>query len=170
MVCIFIYVLVSKHSNFICNWNGKKDPLKFRSCLVSEQLNHCIMSLWMLTRSRLKQGEGQLETFNPEIGCAHRRNKMADKDYQEEDKKAFRKAFYQMVDWVEKLFANYKERLANKKTKKEKQRIMLYWTREKEETLLSLHLHLQAQALLLHHLLIILVLIRKMFLKSAYFN
>jgi len=52
----------------------------------------------MLTRSRLKQGEGQLETFNPEIGCAHRRKKMADEDYQEEDKKAFRKAFYQMVD------------------------------------------------------------------------
>ena len=52
----------------------------------------------MLTRIKLKHSEGVLEEFNPEIGCAHRRKKMADEDYQEEDKKAFRKAFYQMVD------------------------------------------------------------------------
>ena len=48
----------------------------------------------MLTRSRLKRGEGQLETFNPDIGCANRRKKMANEDYHEEDEKAFHKDFY----------------------------------------------------------------------------
>ena len=67
----------------------------------------------MLTRSRRKRGEGVLEAFNPEIGCAHRREKM-------EDEKAFYKAFYQMADKVEKIFTDYQERLEKKKTKKEK--------------------------------------------------
>ena len=74
----------------------------------------------MLTRSRLKRGEGVLEAFNPEFGLAHRREKMADEDYRGEDEKAFRKAFYRMPDRVEKLFADYQERLEKKKTKKEK--------------------------------------------------
>ena len=74
----------------------------------------------MLTRSRLKQGEGQLETFNPKIGCAHRRYKMVDEEYREEDEKAFHKDFYQKVEIVEKLFAYYQERLEKKKMKKEK--------------------------------------------------
>ena len=45
---------------------------------------------------------------------------MADGEYQKEDEKVFHKAFYQMVDIVEKLFADYQERLENMKTKKEK--------------------------------------------------
>ena len=61
----------------------------------------------MLTRSSLKQGEGVLEAFNPDIGRAHQREKMEDEDYQGEDENAFHKAFYQMVDIVEKLFADY---------------------------------------------------------------
>ena len=65
------------------------------------------MSLWMLTRSRIKRGEGQLETFNLEIECAHWRKKMSDEYYREEDDKDFHKDFYQMVDIVEKSFANY---------------------------------------------------------------
>ena len=76
----------------------------------------------MLTRSRLKRGEGVFEDFNPEIGCTHRREKMADEDYRGEDEKAFHKDFYQMEDIVEKLFANYQERLEKKKRKKEKEK------------------------------------------------
>ena len=45
---------------------------------------------------------------------------MASENYREEDEKSSRKAFYQMVDRVEKLFAYYQERLDKKKRKKEK--------------------------------------------------
>ena len=61
----------------------------------------------MLTRSRLKRGEGVLETFNLEIGCAHQREKMAHEYYWEEDEKAFCKVFYQMADILEKLFSYF---------------------------------------------------------------
>ena len=44
---------------------------------------------------------------------------MTDEYYQGEDEKAFLKDFYQMADIVEKLFADYQERLEKKKTKKE---------------------------------------------------
>ena len=74
----------------------------------------------MLTRSRLKWGEGVLEAFNLEIGHAHQREKMADEDYRWEYEKAFYKNLYQMVERVENLFVDYQERLENKKTKKEK--------------------------------------------------
>ena len=47
---------------------------------------------------------------------------MASEDYREEDEKAFCKAFYQMTDRVEKLFADYQERLDKKKRKKEKEK------------------------------------------------
>ena len=73
----------------------------------------------MLTRSRLKRGEGQLETLNPNIGRAYQRKKMTDESYREEDEKAFHKAFYQMSDRVEKMFVDYQERLEKKKEKKE---------------------------------------------------
>ena len=65
------------------------------------------------------QGEDVLESSNPEIGCAHRRGKMEDEDYRGKDEKAFHKDFYQMEDIVEKLFANYQERLEKNKMKKE---------------------------------------------------
>ena len=74
----------------------------------------------MLIGLKLKHGEGVLEAFNPEIGRAHRRKKMADEKYREENEKTFCKAFYQMADRLEKLFADYQERLEKKKTKKEK--------------------------------------------------
>ena len=51
----------------------------------------------MLTRSKLKQGEGVLEYFNPDIGHAHRKRKMADEDYRGENENAFCKDFYQMA-------------------------------------------------------------------------
>ena len=47
----------------------------------------------MLTRLKLKRGEGVLDAFNPEIGRAHRRKKIVD-EYREEDEKAFCKDFY----------------------------------------------------------------------------
>jgi hypothetical protein len=34
----------------------------------------------MFTRANLKEGEGKIETFNPEIGCTTRRNKMGNED------------------------------------------------------------------------------------------
>ena len=75
----------------------------------------------MLTRSRFQRGEGDIEAFDPKIG-SRRRKKMASEDYREEDEKAFRKDFYQMADRVEKLFADYQERLDKKKRKKEKEK------------------------------------------------
>jgi hypothetical protein len=38
----------------------------------------------MLTRAKHKQGEGNLKTFNPEVGRASRRNKMAEEDKRDE--------------------------------------------------------------------------------------
>ena len=75
----------------------------------------------MLTISRLKRGEVQLETFNLEIGCAHRRKKMEDEEYQKEDEKDFLQGL--LLDGrqvVEKLFEYYQEILVKKKTKQEK--------------------------------------------------
>ena len=46
---------------------------------------------------------------------------MINEEYREKDEKAFHKAFYQMADIVETLFADYQERLEKKKTKKEKE-------------------------------------------------
>ena len=62
--------------------------------------------VFMLTRSRFQQGEGELETFDLEIG-SRRRKKMASEDYREGDEKAFHKSFYHMANRVEKLFADY---------------------------------------------------------------
>ena len=75
--------------------------------------------VFMLTRSRFQRGEGELETFDPEIG-SRRRKKMASEDYREEDEKAFRKAFYHMTDRVEFFFTDYQQRLVKKKRNKEK--------------------------------------------------
>ena len=94
---------------------------------------------------------------------------MEDEEYREEDENSFHKDFYQMADRVEKLFAYYQERLENKKNKKEKVKdndLLNHGT----ETILSLHLHLRVQALLLPRLPVILVFIKKMFLKSPYIN
>ena len=44
---------------------------------------------------------------------------MVDEEYREEDEKAFHMAFYQMAEKVEKLFADYQERLEEKKTKEQ---------------------------------------------------
>jgi hypothetical protein len=48
----------------------------------------------MLTRAKLKVGEGKLETFNLEIGCATPERKMGNEELRTEYEKNFQKAFY----------------------------------------------------------------------------
>ena len=48
----------------------------------------------MLTRAKIKEGEGELDPFNLEIGHVAQRKEMADKDYGAKDEKDFCKAFY----------------------------------------------------------------------------
>jgi len=73
----------------------------------------------MLKRAKLKAGEGKLKNFNPEIGHATQGKKMGDEELCIEYEKNFHKAFYRMSSMVEKLFANYEERVAKKENKKE---------------------------------------------------
>jgi len=68
----------------------------------------------MLNRAKLKECEVNLETFNPEIGCATQRKKMGDEELCTEYEKNFQKDFYRMLDMVEKLFANYENRVEKK--------------------------------------------------------
>jgi hypothetical protein len=72
----------------------------------------------MLTRAKLKAGEGKLKTFNPEIGRATRGRKMEMKKASSEHEKNFHKIFLPMSDMVEKLFADYEKRVAKKEKKK----------------------------------------------------
>ena len=65
----------------------------------------------MLTRAKLQDGEGTLEPYNPDIGCAHRRRKMDANDVRIEMEENFHKVFYMMADKVDKLFADYEERM-----------------------------------------------------------
>jgi hypothetical protein len=55
----------------------------------------------MLTRSKHKQGEGTLNTFNPEVAHASRRKKMAEEDKHDEHEKNFHMVFYRMSKMVE---------------------------------------------------------------------
>lgn len=52
----------------------------------------------MLTRDRLRRGEGELEPFDLEAGCAHRRRNMAEDEAHLEEERNFRKAFYSMAE------------------------------------------------------------------------
>jgi len=58
----------------------------------------------MLTRSRLRRGEGTLQACDPEAGRARQRRNMGDEDRNEEELN-FRKTFYTMADRVERLFS-----------------------------------------------------------------
>jgi hypothetical protein len=55
----------------------------------------------MLTRAKHKQGEGTLNTFNPEVGHASQRKKMAEEDKHDEQEKNFHMVFYRMSEMVE---------------------------------------------------------------------
>jgi len=50
----------------------------------------------MLTRNRLRRGEGKLEPFELEARCAHRRRNMAAEEAHIEEEHNFRKTFYSM--------------------------------------------------------------------------
>ena len=65
----------------------------------------------MLMRDKLQAGEGTLEPYNSEIGRAHRRRKMDANDSHIEMEAKFHKVFYMMTDKVDKLFADYEERM-----------------------------------------------------------
>ena len=72
----------------------------------------------MLTRAKIKTCEGELVSYNPNIGHAQRGRRIEDDGVGTENEKAFHKAFYQMADMVEELFAYYQERKAKKENKK----------------------------------------------------
>jgi hypothetical protein len=55
----------------------------------------------MLTRSKHKEGEGTLKTFNPKVGRVSRRKKMAKEDKHDEQDKNFHMVFYRMPEMVE---------------------------------------------------------------------
>lgn len=63
----------------------------------------------MLTRNRLRRGEKELQSFNPELGCAHQRRNMADEEARYEEELNFRKTFYMMANHIEKLFSKLKK-------------------------------------------------------------
>ena len=62
----------------------------------------------MLTRNKLRRGEGILKSFDPEAGRAHRRRNMDD-DVRNEEELKFCKTFYTMEDRVENLFSRLKK-------------------------------------------------------------
>ena len=55
----------------------------------------------MPTGAKHNRGEGNLKTFNPRVGCASRRKKMAEEDKRDEQKKNFHMVFYHMSEMVE---------------------------------------------------------------------
>ena len=54
----------------------------------------------MLTMAKHKQGEGTLKTFNPEVGRASQRKKMAEEDKHDEQEKNFHMVFYRMSEML----------------------------------------------------------------------
>ena len=76
----------------------------------------------MLTRNKLKEGEGQLVPYDLEIGHVQWNNNIAEEEVHTELEKAFHKSFYQMADWVEQLFAKYQQRITNKERNKKKEK------------------------------------------------
>jgi len=72
----------------------------------------------VLTRAKLKVGEGKIKNFNPKIGRATRRRKMGDEELHTKYEKNFHKALYQISNMVEKMFADYNKRVGKKENKK----------------------------------------------------
>jgi hypothetical protein len=77
--------------------------------------------VWILTRAKLKEGEGKIKTFNTKIGHATRRRKMGDEELRKHYENNFHKDFYRMSDRVEKSFADYEKRVEKEKKKKAKE-------------------------------------------------
>ena len=114
----------------------------------------------------MQAGEGSLEPYNSEIRRAHRRRKMDANDARTEMEANFHKVFYMMADKVDKLFADYEERMEKERegseVKKEDKEVKdesnaSVNQAEVAKSLLSLPLHLQLQAqvqVLLPHLIL----------------
>ena len=74
----------------------------------------------MLTsRAKNKQGEGTLNTFNLEVGCASQRKKMVEEDKHDEQEKKFHMIFYRMSEMVNRMYGYYEKRMEKKGKKKE---------------------------------------------------
>ena len=71
-----------------------------------------------LIRGKVKKGEGELVPYDPRINHACWKKKMAKEEVCTDLEKYFHKAFYQMADRVEQLFADYQERVTKKEKKK----------------------------------------------------
>jgi hypothetical protein len=68
----------------------------------------------MLTRAKHKHGEGNLKSFNPKVGHASRRKKMAEEDKHDEQEKNFHMVFYLMSEMVEQMYGDYEKRMKKK--------------------------------------------------------
>ena len=77
--------------------------------------------VWIYTRAKHKHGEGTLKTFNPEVGHAPRRKKMAKEDKRDEQEKNFHMVFYRMSEMVKQMYGDYEKRRKKKGKKKEAQ-------------------------------------------------
>ena len=75
--------------------------------------------VWIITRAKHNKGEGDLKTFNPEVGCESRRKKMAKEEKCDEQEKKFHMVFYRMSEMVEWMYGDYEDRMKNKGKKKE---------------------------------------------------
>ena len=78
---------------------------------MSENFDHCIVSLLMLTRFRLLRGEEELEQFDPEFGS--RRGRMASPKGEDGASSTpyegeFLKAFMRKQTMVEELYQDWK--------------------------------------------------------------
>ena len=72
----------------------------------------------MLTRAKNKQGEGTLNTFNPEVGHASRKKKMDEEEKHDEQEKNFHMVFYRMSELVEQMYGYYTKMMKKKGKKK----------------------------------------------------
>ena len=114
----------------------------------------------MLTRAKHKQGEGTLNNFNPKIGHASRRKKMAEEDKRDEQEKNIHMVFYRMLEMVERMYGDYEKRMKKKGKKKEVHaNDDASVNQGMEQILMSLCLHLRFLVLLSLSILIILIIL-----------
>ena len=78
-------LFISHFDENILDHVGIREVIFYMNCLV-----------WILTRAKNKQGEGILNNFNPKVGHASQRNKMAEEDKCDEQEKKFHMVFYRM--------------------------------------------------------------------------
>lgn len=102
-----------------------KDP---RSSGMRAGLFRCELHVCMLTRNRLRRGEGKLKYFDPEAGHALRRRRMAHEEDCYEEELNFRKTFYTMAESIGQLLS----RLEKEKGKKAEEQGSVHGNGEEE--------------------------------------